>query len=281
MTEFSKIMFVDDEPNVLRALDRVFIDDEYEIITASSGEEGLEMLAENPDIKVVVSDYRMPGLNGVDFLRAVCQSHPETVRIVLSGYADTAAVVSAINEGQIYRFIPKPWDDGEVRTTIAKAIDLFDFRSHNRELIDQYLHLNSELQAHSRKLENTIIHRTAELTLNTRALEHTAKIIGWLPVGILVIVADETVVQTNEAAEYLLAQNECQQFLGEKAGTILPDDLYEFSLTVAAAKGTVFRQLVIGGRTILVWGRAVVEDGNLAVILTLTPTGETEEASCA
>ena len=99
MSDKTRILCVDDERNVLRALERLFLDDDYEILTASSGEEGLELLNAAPQVQVVISDFRMPGMNGVDFLKQVFETHPDTIRIVLSGYADTAAVVAAINEG--------------------------------------------------------------------------------------------------------------------------------------------------------------------------------------
>src|SRR6266536_904479 len=109
MDEQIRILFVDDEKNVLRSLERTFLDEDYEILTATTGAEGLAVLQNNSPVQVVISDYRMPEMNGVDFLRKVCNQWPETVRIVPSGYADTASIVSAINEGQIYKFIPKPW----------------------------------------------------------------------------------------------------------------------------------------------------------------------------
>jgi DNA-binding NtrC family response regulator len=129
-----KLLCVDDERNILRALERIFMDDDYEILTAASAEEGLALFAANPDIQVVISDYRMPGMNGVEFLRQICEEYPDTVRIVLSGYADTASVVSAINEGQIYKFVSKPWSDEELRQTVAKAVQSFALNQQNREL---------------------------------------------------------------------------------------------------------------------------------------------------
>ena len=92
-----RILCVEDERNVLRSLERIFLDDEYEIVTAGSGSEGLEILKESNDsFQVVVSDYRMPVMNGVEFLKQVFELWPDTVRIVLSGYADAGAMVAAI-----------------------------------------------------------------------------------------------------------------------------------------------------------------------------------------
>ena len=145
MAETIKLLCVDDERNVLRALERIFMDDDYEILTAISGEDGLAVLADNSDVQVVVSDFRMPGMNGVEFLRQVCEKYPDTVRIVLSGYADTGAVVSAINEGQIYKFVSKPWSDEELRQTVAKAVEAFSLHRQNRALAEELETLKREM----------------------------------------------------------------------------------------------------------------------------------------
>jgi DNA-binding NtrC family response regulator len=147
MGENIKLLCVDDERNVLRALERIFMDDEYEILTAASGEEGLALFAGNPDIQVVISDYRMPGMNGVEFLRQIYEKYPDTVRIVLSGYADTSSVVSAINEGQIYKFVSKPWSDEELRQTVAKAVESFALNKQNKDLEKEVEELKRELAA--------------------------------------------------------------------------------------------------------------------------------------
>ncbi len=152
MSASIKLLCVDDERNVLRALERIFMDDDYEILTAASGEEGLAIFAENPDIQVVIADYRMPGMNGVEFLRQVCEKYPDTVRTVLSGYAETFAVVAAINEGHIFKFIAKPWSDEELRQTVAKAVESFALHRQNKELVTEIAVLRQELAALKRHL---------------------------------------------------------------------------------------------------------------------------------
>ena len=124
-SEKIKILCVDDERNVLRALERIFLDDDYDIMLAGSGDEGLKVMEESGPFQVVISDYRMPVMNGVEFLKGVYDRWPETVRIVLSGYADASAIVDAINEGHIYRFIPKPWNDDELRVTIQNSLERY------------------------------------------------------------------------------------------------------------------------------------------------------------
>lgn len=104
------VLLVDDEPNVISALRRLLVREGFRVITANSGFEGLEKLATHP-AQVILSDQRMPSMSGTDFLRRVKELHPDTVRIVLSGYADLDTITSAVNEGAIYKFLHKPWDD--------------------------------------------------------------------------------------------------------------------------------------------------------------------------
>jgi len=154
-----RILFVDDEPNILSAMKRVFHYENYTILTALSGMEGLDIL-EREHIHLVVSDYRMPSMNGVEFLAEVCKRWPHTVRIVLSGYADTSAIIGAINKGQIYKFIPKPWNDEELKVTIATSIKLYLLLKEKEELIDKLRTKNEELlnanQDLKRRLEEKV-----------------------------------------------------------------------------------------------------------------------------
>lgn len=114
------VLLVDDEPNILSALRRVLRRDGYEIFTAQSGEEALELLANNP-VMVILSDQRMPNMTGTEFLSRVKIMHPRTVRIILSGYADLNSITEAINKGEIYKFRTKPWDDEELRNDVREA----------------------------------------------------------------------------------------------------------------------------------------------------------------
>jgi type II secretory ATPase GspE/PulE/Tfp pilus assembly ATPase PilB-like protein/DNA-binding NarL/FixJ family response regulator len=128
-----RLLLVDDEPGVTRALTRVFHQENYEVVTAASGEEGLQRLVE-ATTHVVICDYMMPGMNGAYFLRAVKERSPDTIRIMLTGHADTGAVMGAINDGAVYKFILKPWDDNDLRVTVAIALEQFDLVRRNRAL---------------------------------------------------------------------------------------------------------------------------------------------------
>jgi len=128
------IMLVDDEANVLSALTRALIDEPFEIITASSGSQALELM-EGKTIKAIVSDERMVGMQGSELLAEVKQRSPDTVRILLTGHATLDAAMRAVNVGEIYRFFLKPWDDTELRFALMSAIEKYNLEAENRRLL--------------------------------------------------------------------------------------------------------------------------------------------------
>lgn len=202
-----RILCVDDERNVLRALERVFLDDDYEIVTAGSGDEAFGIMKESGDsFQVVVSDYRMPVMNGVEFLKQVFISWPDTVRIVLSGYADAGAIVAAINEGHIYKFIPKPWNDEELRITIQNCLERYFLLRRNRELIEQLAIANQEL-------ELKVQQRTEELEIRNRAMEFSQTMLAALPVGVVGIDENDLIVTCNKIGSEILGAL-CRDFFG-------------------------------------------------------------------
>jgi diguanylate cyclase (GGDEF)-like protein/PAS domain S-box-containing protein len=127
------LLLVDDEPNVLSSLKRLLRQPGYRILTANSGAEGLQQLAQH-NVKVIISDQRMPCMTGVEFLSQVHQRWPDTIRIVLSGYADFSAVTSAINDGAIYKFFTKPWDDTQMRANVHEAFRHAELNEKNQQL---------------------------------------------------------------------------------------------------------------------------------------------------
>lgn len=128
------LLIVDDEPNVITALKRALMDEPYEIFSASSGAEGLNILKQQR-IKVIISDERMPAMSGAEFLAAVKEQFPETIRIMLTGHASIAAAMKAVNAGEIYRFFSKPWNDIELKLAIRSALDKYNLEEENRRLL--------------------------------------------------------------------------------------------------------------------------------------------------
>lgn len=144
-----KIMFVDDELNVLKAMRRIFRQENYEITTAESADQALDIIRQK-EMHVIISDFRMPGMNGGDFLKKVKEIHPRTIRIMLTGHADVNAVMGAINEGAVYKFITKPWNDDDLRLTISLAIEKFELVEENNSLKKQAEIQKKEIQRFSK-----------------------------------------------------------------------------------------------------------------------------------
>jgi DNA-binding NtrC family response regulator len=123
MTDYA-VLFVDDEQNILNSLERLFHDDELKILKAISGEDALE-LVKNEEISVLVSDNCMPGMKGVELLSKVRDISPDVVRILMTAYADLPVAMDAINRGEVFRFIEKPWDNTLLKETVYEGISRF------------------------------------------------------------------------------------------------------------------------------------------------------------
>lgn len=135
MTEADiNILLVDDEPNVLKALSRLL--KQYHLSTAGNSEEAL-LMAEQRQFDLVITDYKMPGINGVDFLILFKRMQPDAIRIVLSGFADLEGVQHAINEAEVFRFINKPWSNLEITTVVKNGLAHRRMLLENRALADQ------------------------------------------------------------------------------------------------------------------------------------------------
>lgn len=158
----AKLLLVDDEENILRSLKRVLRHEPWDLTTANSGEEALAAMAEQK-FDLVISDARMPGMDGPTLLAEIRRKYPWCVRILLTGYADITSTISAINDGQIYRYISKPWDDDELRLIIRQAL-AFQHSERRRLALEKLTRKqNKELQALNNNLEEKVRERTEEL----------------------------------------------------------------------------------------------------------------------
>lgn len=129
------ILYVDDEEQNLISMKATFRKD-YNVFTAKSGKEGLQVMKNN-EIHMVVTDQRMPGMTGVEFLEVVVPEYPDTIRILLTGFSDVEAIIGAINSGRVFRYITKPWDENELRMTFENGRQLFDLQKRNNVLLKE------------------------------------------------------------------------------------------------------------------------------------------------
>jgi type II secretory ATPase GspE/PulE/Tfp pilus assembly ATPase PilB-like protein/FixJ family two-component response regulator/RNA polymerase subunit RPABC4/transcription elongation factor Spt4 len=148
--EVYKIVFVDDEANVLHAMRRIFRQENYQLFTAASGPEAMTLLEREHPVHVVICDHRMPGMNGADLLKQVKAKYPQTIRIMLTGYADVEAVMGAVNEGAVYKFITKPWNDDDLRLTVSLALEQYDLLRENTALKQRTEKQQSDIKRLSR-----------------------------------------------------------------------------------------------------------------------------------
>lgn len=162
------LLIVDDEKEILRSLTLTFMDD-YEVFTASSGIEGLEIVKKQA-IALVIADQRMPEMTGVEFLEKVLAINPCIIRIILTGYTDTASLIQAINKGHIYQYINKPWERHELRIIVKRAVESYELALENRRLL-------KELQAANERLKDENIFLKNEVSKELRS----ADIIGQSP----------------------------------------------------------------------------------------------------
>jgi len=161
-TNLSKVLYVDDEEINLINFKEALCDN-FEILTALSGEEALSVLNMEPDIALVVSDQRMPGMKGIDLLSRARELAPYAERIIITGYTDPTDIIAAINEGHVYRYILKPWSEDDLLITVTLATERYHLKRHNRELVEKLNRNNLELKDRVRE-------RTAELAMINQTL---------------------------------------------------------------------------------------------------------------
>jgi len=138
------VLYVDDEVHNLNAFKAGFRR-KFNVFIAESAVEGRKIL-ETEDIQVIITDQRMPVTTGIEFLESIIPDFPEPIRILLTGYADINAVIDAINKGQVYKYIQKPWMDEDLRINIEKAYEIYALRKENRELTERLLLANKQLE---------------------------------------------------------------------------------------------------------------------------------------
>ena len=168
------LLFVDDEENILSSLKRLFRSMGYELYFANNGAKGLQILQQYP-VDLVVSDMRMPEMDGAEFLSRVAEQWPDTMRILLTGQADLSSTIKAINNGQIYYYVSKPWDDNDIKLVIRQALEHKFLEEERHRLLDLTRKQNEELTELNNNLEAKVLKRTKELRKAMEFLEKAHK----------------------------------------------------------------------------------------------------------
>lgn len=164
------MLCVDDEVNILSALKRLFKPMGYQVLTATGGADGLKVLEEH-SVDVVISDMRMPEMDGAEFLEKVAAKWPWILRILLTGHSDIGATIEAINKGKIFRYVSKPWEEVDLKLTVQGAVEQRFLEQERRRLEKLTYMQNEELQELNAQLEDRVEQRTRELAKANEALQ--------------------------------------------------------------------------------------------------------------
>lgn len=213
------LLLVDDEPNILASLKRLLRRDGYHILTANSGQEGLDVLASNA-VDVIVSDQRMPGMLGADFLRKAKLLCPQTIRIMLSGYTELQAVTDAVNEGAIFKFLTKPWEDHQLREHIAEAFRLKGIDDDNVRLNAQLRDANQALAAANAAMQALVSQQQHQISRDEVSLGIAREVLQFLPLAVIGLDDEGMIAFINASAANLFERGAA--LLGSEAALVLP-----------------------------------------------------------
>jgi CheY-like chemotaxis protein len=169
------LLFVDDEPNILHSLQRLFRKTPHRILIAQSGSEALALIEGGESPSVIVSDQRMPEMNGAEFLSKSRDLLPDASRIILTGYSELEAAMDAINKGGVFRYVSKPWNDLDLKNTLDEAIARYELILENKELTEELQNKNALLEEWNHRLEDKVAKRTEALRLAHEQLQQKVK----------------------------------------------------------------------------------------------------------
>lgn len=206
------LLCVDDEANILSSLKRLLRKEHYKLFTANNAQEGLELM-KRENIQVVISDQRMPDITGVEFLKQVKKLYPSTVRVVLSGFGDLGTIVLAINQGEIYRFLTKPWCDETLKADIRQCFEHYDIVLENQQLIETIKDKNQRLQDMNKYLEHQIRERTQTLQMSQDVLDELPQPVLCISAEYQLIIANKAVIDKYPSLSFFLSGTPMDELL--------------------------------------------------------------------
>jgi signal transduction histidine kinase len=215
-------LIVDDEEDVLESLRHLF-HRKYRVLTASDGTEGLEQLTEH-DVHLVLSDQRMPGLTGDAFLARAREIRPDAIRMLFTGYADVQAVISAINQGQIFRYIVKPWDVGELEATVRQAAEQYELVADRRRLLSELQEANAKLIQANVELAESDALKTAFLEVASHEFNTPINLVSGLTELLRLIDPDRTPEETEILDQLSRASKQLARLVATTLSLMEADD---------------------------------------------------------
>lgn len=218
------ILCVDDEKSILNALKRLLRKEGYQLLFANSGKEGLDILKEN-QVHLVISDQRMPGMSGTEFLEIVKDKYPDALRIILTGYSDIDSITESINKGNIYKFFFKPWNDLRLKSEIRQITEQIDLIQTNKQLDEAVVQKNKELHEMNARVDRLVRKRTQEIELENHVLQLSHAILEDLPISVMGIDNEGLIVMINKMAKELVFKDDIK--MGCPLSDYFPEEVVE------------------------------------------------------
>ena len=219
-----RVLIVDDEPLILRSLTRLLAFEPYELVVANSGQEALALLDQSTTA-VMLSDYHMPAMGGAELLREARLRSPDTSRILFSGHIDIKLIRAAVNAGEVYCFLTKPWNDDELLQAVRHGVERCQLMRHNRLLNQRAEKESRQPKGFNGALALLVARRTAALELRNRALTFSQEVLDGLPVAVIGLAPDDQVALANDMARRVFPG----LLPGEAASASLPAPFWEWS----------------------------------------------------
>lgn len=191
------VLCVDDDSSVLNSLKRLLRKEDYRLLTTTSTSEALSIMNDF-DVSLIISDQRLQEESGIEFLASVKDKHPDTVRVVLSGYTNIDTITEAINKGHIYKMILKPWNDQKLKLDIRQSLEQYELLQTNKELHKTIIDQNEELKTINENLERLVRERTKDLEIQYKALELTRAMLDDLPYPVIGVSSEMMIVYKNK-----------------------------------------------------------------------------------
>ena len=224
-TDQPYILCVDDEPGIVRAIRRILKPEPVNVLIAASGQEGLEILRKQP-VSLILTDYRMPEMNGIEFLEQAAPLCPDAFRMILTGYAEAHVLVEAVNRGQIYKILYKPFQEEDIKLTVRSGLEHHARNRENRALLEELGQRNKQLAILNQKLKTGLEGTKADLTISSTALGMAQQLLNEIPAAVIGIEPSGQIVFANKLANIWFAPQTALR-IASLVGTWITDVLSE------------------------------------------------------
>ena len=228
-TDQPYILCVDDEPGIVRAIRRILKPEPVNVLIAASGPEGLEILRKQP-VSLILTDYRMPEMNGIEFLEQAAPLCPDAFRMILTGYAEAHVLVEAVNRGQIYKILYKPFQEEDIKLTVRSGLEHHARNRENRALLEELGQRNKQLAILNQKLKTGLEGTKADLTISSTALGMAQQLLNEIPAAVIGIEPSGQIVFANRLANVWFTPQTALRIaslVGAWTTDVLPESIQE------------------------------------------------------